>query len=308
MGIDFTKIRPKNFSRFAYEKGKKAADRVTSGSGNISLQHCPVCKSTERIFYLAKYEIPIFCCNTCELKYAGFHPKNFGDVYSDPDYLDQTLKAYDESREYRKTRFGIERVGLIKKYVKSGSLLDVGCGTGWFIESASKDFSCVGVEYSDDIRAWLQAKLQIDSYQSMDKVPGKFDVITAFDVIEHVPDPVEFLNQIYNLLSDQGLVLIFTPFADSVAFLAGGINNNLICPPQHLHYFNEKSFEYLANLTGFEIIEFQTRGTDMGDILAASEDRLEFDGKFAQSNAGKIQDLFDHLGISNHGRFFLKKK
>ena len=97
MDIDFSKIRPQDFNQIVFAKGRKVAQRVESGSGNFVVEICPICQSEKRHFFMEKYEIPIFQCDNCELKYAGFHPKNFEDVYSDESYLNQTLKAYDDS-------------------------------------------------------------------------------------------------------------------------------------------------------------------------------------------------------------------
>lgn len=125
----------------------------------------------------------------------------------------------------------------------------------WLVlEVAREVYSVKGVEYSDTIRQWLEENLSIPSVKSLDDIDEEFDVITAFDLIEHVPDPLNTLTAMGKLLRKDGVILIFTPNKDSLSFHITGEKNNLICPPQHLFYFNKNSFEYLANIAGLEIV------------------------------------------------------
>ena len=141
----------------------------------------------------------------------------------------------------------------------------------------------------------------------MSDLHENFDIITAFDLIEHVPDPLSTLKEMRNLLKRDGIILIFTPNKDSLAFHITGEKNNLICPPQHLYYFNKKSFEYLANQAGLEIIFFETRGTDIGDIQSYYECWTDQKEWLVKDPEG-VQNVIDFLGFANHARYVLKKR
>lgn len=305
--IDFSKLREDRFSEKAYESSKVVCENVRNKSGFHNLQSCPICCEKLNHAEMFKYEVPIFLCAGCGVSFAGCHPNDFDDVYSTDDYLEQTLNAYDESRDYRKIRFGIERTNILKKYKEFGSLLDVGCGSGWFLEVAKEVYSVKGVEYSDSIRQWLKRQMGIMSVKTLGDLEEDFDIITAFDLIEHVPDPVGTLTKMGTLLKKDGVILIFTPNKDSLSFHITGEKNNLVCPPQHLFYFNKDSFEYLAGQAGLEIVFFETRGTDIGDIKSYYECWTD-EPEWNASQPELVQNVIDSLGFSNHARYVLKKK
>lgn len=309
MKIDFKKMRPKNFNSYLFNSVKKLAKNVEKGSGNKVINKCPVCKNLKKKKYITKYNIPIVTCMRCNLTYATRQPKNFDDVYSQSDYLKKSILSYDKTRKYRIKRFGLERIKIIKKYKKKGKLLDFGCGTGWFLEGASKFYESYGVEYSDSIREWLSKKLNITSFKTLASIKKeKFDIITVFDVIEHVPDPLFLLKNLKKKLKKNGIMLIYTPNINSLGFNFLGIKNNLLCPPNHLFYFNKHSFNFLCKKINLKIIETQYRGLDIGDIYAfLNENGDSSTAKFLNKNSTKFQELIDKIGFSNHIRFVLKK-
>tara|TARA_B100000963_G_scaffold293822_1_gene264338 strand:+ start:10825 stop:11757 length:933 start_codon:yes stop_codon:yes gene_type:complete len=310
MKIDLKKMRPKNFNSYLYKSVEKLAKNVEKGSGNKNINKCPVCKSLKRKNYIIKYNILIVTCGNCDLTYTTKQPKNFNDVYSQNDYLKKSILSYDKHRKYRIKRFGNERIKILRKYKKKGKLLDFGCGTGWFLEGAKHYFQSYGVEYSDTIRNWLQDKFNIKTFKTLEDIKEeKFDIITAFDVIEHVPDPLGLLKKLKRKLKKNGIILIYTPNFNSLGFSYLGVNNNLLCPPNHLFYFNKHSFNYLCEKINLKIVETQYRGIDVGDIYALiNEKGNKKTSNFLNQNSTLFQKFIDDIGFSNHIRFVLKSK
>ena len=310
MKIDFKKMRPKNFNSYLYSSVQKLAKNVVNGSGNKNINKCPVCNSTKRRKFTVKYQIPIVTCEKCDLTYASKQPKNLDDVYSQSDYLKKSILSYDKNRKYRIKRFGLERIKILKKYKKSGKLLDFGCGTGWFLEGAKNYFDTYGVEYSDTIREWLFDTFSIKTFKTLKDIKKeKFDIITAFDVIEHVPNPLDLLNNLKKILKKDGIILIYTPNFNSLGFKYLGNYNNLLCPPNHLFYFNKASFDFLCKKINLRIIETQFRGLDVGDIYARiNENGNKKLADFLNRNSVLFQRFVDEIGFSNHIRFILKNK
>ena len=306
MKLDLNQLRPVNFNYKIYKQNKIIAKNVFNKSGYKKVKFCPICKSERRRLYQFKYDIPIFICLSCDVGYAGLHPNNLNEVYSNKHYLSKlTLK---ENRKYRINRFAKERVNILRKFKTKGSILDFGCGSGYFIEAARQYFDVEGVEFSDDLRKWLKKKLNIETYKTLSKTKKKYDIITAFDVIEHVKDPTNLLKEFKKKLNKDGIILIYTPNKNSLGFNFLGYNNNLLVPPAHLFYFNKTSFNLMAKKAGLKIIRIQFRGLDVGDIYSFMRENKQIKiANFLKKNSDKLQDMVDYFEYSNAVRFILKK-
>lgn len=307
--IDLKKLRPINFNLNSEIKTKESIKFVKINHGFKKINKCPICQSKKKKTYLVQYGIKIVSCQNCNLTFSEEQPRNLNDVYSNNDFLKKQINSYDKSRNYRIKRFAVERIKILKKYKKKGSLLDFGCGTGWFLEEAKKHYKVSGVEYSDSIRKWLKTKLNISSFKDITKIRDKYDIITAFDVIEHVSSPLIFLKNLKKNLKKNGIILIYTPNIDSLGFSYLKEKNNLLCPPYHLFYFNKNSFEYLCKKIDMKIIETQFKGLDIGDIYGLMNRERNFKtANYLKKNLNYLQDFVDKTKFSNHIRFVIKNK
>ena len=169
-------------------------------------------------------------------------------------------------------------------------LLDIGCNTGAFLQSAAQEFGTIPVGI-DVGRAAVEAATRngIEAYQArIEDAPEHltgFPVITAIDLIEHVTEPLEFFLAIRRRLRPGGVVYIETPNAGSFVYRVGGILCNLtgarprklferLFPPQHVQYFTPGSLAALAGTAGFEIVRIGTRVLPGSDIAASALVRL----------------------------------
>lgn len=97
------------------------------------------------------------------------------------------------------------------------SVLDVGCANGAFLDFAQEQVAqTAGLELSAENRALLQEKGH-QSYENWGKVNGRFDLVTAFDVVEHLYDLNGFLKQCLEYLTKDGVLLLVTGDQASVA-------------------------------------------------------------------------------------------
>ena len=129
---------------------------------------------------------------------------------------------------------------------KKGKLLDVGAATGFFVRLAENaGFSGMGIEISDHAASQGRSKgLKIQT-GTLSSVAGTFDCITMLDLIEHVPNPRAEITKAAELLREGGVLVINTPDAGSMFARVMGKRWHLICPPEHLYYFNRRNMKRL---------------------------------------------------------------
>jgi ubiquinone/menaquinone biosynthesis C-methylase UbiE len=107
------------------------------------------------------------------------------------------------------------RLAKLKKYKRGGALLDVGAGTGQFLSHARRDFEVAGTEISASAVRVAKERYDIDllagSLGDIDFGARRFDVITLFHILEHVPSPSELLDKCRRLLKEDGIIVMAVP-------------------------------------------------------------------------------------------------
>lgn len=195
----------------------------------------------------------IFKCQKCHVSYMDPIDAGLGELCSqvvDEDYL---ASWEDRAFTFR------DHLRFINKYVTQGKLLDVGCYAGIFLTEAKRaGFKVTGVEPS----SWAasHAKKQVDCqvyegmFDSTDITDGPFDIITIWDVIEHLANPKECLQKSLQLLKPGGLIAITTHDIESTfARLMGAKYPWLM--RFHLVHFSPATLGTLLREVGFEVIE-----------------------------------------------------
>lgn len=170
----------------------------------------------------------------------------------------------------------------------SGSLLDVGCATGSFLSLAQeKGWQCRGVEVSAFAAARARERTGCEIFCGrLEDAPfgaGTFDVITMWDLLEHLPDPLDGLARARRLLKPSGLLLVNTPnensllrrvarglFRASGGWITAPVNRLYHC--YHLYYFSAQTLGVLFPRAGFELVAMKTKPIPMsrGRISAAT--------------------------------------
>ena len=191
-------------------------------------------------------------CNRCHLIYTNPRPRpeRIADGYRrsvDPDYARE-----DSSRSINSHL----SLNTVKRFARSGRLLDVGCATGYFLNAARLDFETHGIELSEWAAQYARERLRLDVVNvSLDdaSLPVEhFDVVTLIDVIEHLTDPKAALLSVHRLLRPDGLLYLVTPDIESLSarLLRGrwwGLR------PAHVYYFSRTTLGRLLRETGFEV-------------------------------------------------------
>lgn len=133
---------------------------------------------------------------------------------------------------------------------RKGRLLEVGCGSGEFLDAAlEQGFEVKGIEISEHAVAAANARLgtatvQCGIIEDAALEPAEFDVVAFSDVIEHVRDPHAFLRRVHYCLRPGGIVFIVTPDTDSWSHRLMR-NHWMEYKLEHLYYFNRRSIRLL---------------------------------------------------------------
>jgi len=306
--INLKQMRPEKFHKKIDLLMKSINKIVSAKSGWVKVTKCPACNNKSFNKWISKNGNFLRRCKKCSHGYSSRRPKKISESYENSEHKERSLTIYDKMRKYRINRFAKERVNLLKKFKNKGSLLDFGCGTGWFLEHASKHYNVEGFEPTKNLAKFTSNLLKINVESDIDKFKkNSFDIITAFDVIEHVGHPRETFKKFASLLKKNGIILIYTPNSNSMAFDYMKEYQNNVTPPIHLHYFNERSITKLAH-NSLSLIYFKTAGLDIGDIFAYERDNGDRKfSKFLYDNYQILQTFLDNMEYGNHLRAIFKK-
>jgi 2-polyprenyl-3-methyl-5-hydroxy-6-metoxy-1,4-benzoquinol methylase len=198
--------------------------------------------------------------------------KNQTDQYTQ-EYFKELEKA-DRVEYPRNARI----VDLIQQYKKNGLLLDIGVGTGLFMDIALKrGFKVYGLDVSDYAIKNVAKRLQIKSDKRLivSELTSKtfplhfFDVVNLRHSIEHVSDPETLLKNVFRILKPGGVVAIATP--NSFGWHAKIYKD--LWPhwsmPYHIQFFSKKVLNEVVRKTGFEILVSKTEELTNYDLFRA---------------------------------------
>ena len=203
-----------------------------------------------------------------------FRCRRCGGLFLYPRPTPEEMRAYAEKHykggvyaEYAKARpLKIEtfrrRLALIKKHRPSGKLLDLGCACGFMIEAALEaGYDARGVEFSEEAvrmaRKEVRGRIHLgDINTRLDA--GEYDVITAFDILEHAQDPLASLQQWAEMLRPGALLVITTPDTDSVFRKVMGARWPMLQPFQHTAMFSGAAMAGFLEKVGLRALEIRS--------------------------------------------------
>ncbi len=194
------------------------------------LNKCPLCNNnslSEFIqcddYSISKETFTIVKCNTCSYCFTNPRPgiNEIGSYYQSDIYISHHANKTGFIpwiyRNIRDKQF-VNKTNLIKEFsTKNISLLDIGCGTGDFLQYCkSLGWNVKGVEPDEDARKQANSKqISVDSLSFLESTSEKYDVITMWHVLEHVHNLDERLQQLSSLIKDDGVIIIAVPNLNS---------------------------------------------------------------------------------------------
>jgi len=155
-------------------------------------------------------------------------------------------------------RFWILYIHKLKPEV---SLLDVGCGEGFFLEYAEKYYEAVGVDVSEYAinrarKLCNKALLYVKDVTKLDLGARKFDVVTCFDVLEHLSQPDFVLRNLRrNVIKPDGLLILSVPNLKSLGRIWKGKNWHGYRDPTHVSLLSKEKWIIIVYNAGFQILD-----------------------------------------------------
>tara|TARA_Y100000766_G_scaffold285409_1_gene308658 strand:+ start:16361 stop:17314 length:954 start_codon:yes stop_codon:yes gene_type:complete len=272
---------------------------------------CPHCHSDQfsKVFKLNGFRH--VQCNNCNSVYVTPRLKDdyIDKLYTDSYYSEMFTKSMIPFFDKRKRILGQNKYDQILKYsVKKGSVLDIGCGVGELIDVfKDNDWDSDVVELNPAAIEWLEKrghnvnKIHFADYNT-DK---KYDVVMAWNVIEHVLDPKDFVKKAFDLLKPGGLFVSEVPHGNSLLIdycrKTGKDPLRILQGEQHIMLYSIDAYENLHKKAGFEEIFIKTNGLDYGTILNINNIKMESDVIL------DIQSLIDEKKYGDLMRGFWRK-
>lgn len=250
------------------------------------LDQCPICKSGNynnfiicKDYAVSQESFAIVQCKKCDFKFTNPRPsaESLGKYYSSENYVSHTNKGNNLINSvYKLVRYYTinKKVKFIDNFHSSGNLLDIGCGTGFFIKRAKeKGWNVLGVEPSVSAREKISEKMQPFVYDSIKDIKLKkhFHIITLWHVIEHIPDLEATLKKIKKLLHPEGKIIIAVPNAnswDAQYYKEYWAAYDL---PRHLYHFSPDTMKNLLKSNKFKLEDIYPMKLDAYYVSLLSE-------------------------------------
>ncbi|BAH06897.1 class I SAM-dependent methyltransferase [Clostridium kluyveri] len=201
-----------------------------------------------------------------------FNNKELFKVYDEDYFKEKYIKGNEKvDYDYLKDKPNIlefvkKRFNTIHKYKNPGTILDIGCAMGFYLEYAQNfGWDIYGVEISqyaaDYARQLLNTKNIFNgTIENIEFEDEKFDVITMWLVLEHMVKPVDILLKIRKWLKHDGIIGIKVPNADGITFRSN-LNKWIGQHPEdHMCDFTPDTLERIMNKCGYEMLEVETEG------------------------------------------------
>ncbi len=322
----FFEQESKWMSQFAGKNGLVKSEYTL----NVS---CPCCGKKLGSEVMVKYFFRLEECKRCFTIYVNprFKRENIDYYYKDREkrvnYIDVLENGNDKNARIRnifipRKEFIERELSNIGKNMSDCSLLDIGCATGQFLSvfNSEKYPNLLGVEASHELAKIAQsrlpnAKIYSNCFERCNFESDSFDIITLWEVLEHLVDPFEVIQKVEKLLKPGGVVFLSMPNIEGFDIQILWDRGNAFSPPSHLNYFRKSSVCRLFERVGLKVVDVVTPGQLDVDIVrnrlevhADVQDRLGLywaeiirnDSEEGRVTRKNLQEFIRESGLSSH--------
>ena len=215
-------------------------------------------------YFLSKEKFTIVTCDNCEFLFLNPRPDavEISNYYKSEEYISHSnTKRGVINKVYHivRKRNHKNKYNLIQTLKRKGTLLDIGCATGEFLNYCKNNgWKVMGIEPDEDAQKFAKTQYNLDVFPESllnDAPANKFDVISMWHVLEHVHLLEPRIEQIKTYLQNDGVAIIAVPNAackDAEIYKEFWAGYDL---PRHLYHFTQKSILELFKKNEFTLIE-----------------------------------------------------
>lgn len=294
------------------------------------LSNCPVCNSTQFTHFLSGVDYTvsnetfnIVACNSCSFRFTNPIPteNKIGAYYKSEDYISHSgtkkgivNRLYHVVRNYTLKK----KFQLVNKHAKGKSLLDIGCGTGDFLNYVNQQgWQVNGLEPDNDARKLCKTNHGIDTV-STDELHNlkneSVDVITMWHVLEHVYNLNKDVEKIKGVLKKDGTLFVAVPNCSSHDAKKYGEFWAAYDLPIHLYHFRPNNIKQLFAKYDMEVIDVLPMKFDSYYVSLLSEKYKSGNKGFSLGNlingffAGLISNIKAKKGEYSSQIYVIKHK
>lgn len=319
-------IRPTQLLTEYLRLSAEDALRLFDDADSRTERCCPACGVKPGTAAFEKNDFSFFHCDACRTLFANPAPEAgrlasfYRDSPSQRYWADVFFPAVAEARRQNIFRPRVERIRKLLGELGDGveAVTDVGAGTGIFLEecrTAGLGTELAAIEPNQALAGALKDKgfrtaacFAADAAK-LPEWPGTADLVTSFEVIEHVFSPADYLSDLAALARPGGLVLTTGLSGSGFDIRVLGKHSKAVSPPHHLNFLSRVGITHLLARTGLDEVAYLTPGELDVDIVcnALTENpELEIDGFLRDLvNAGdairrEFQEFLKSAGLSSH--------
>ena len=225
------------------------------------MKRCFICGSSNFEQWNRGQSLDLWRCQQCSLVFlhVAQRPEQYFDQVETEFFSDGYLRRRDLFAEPFFVHKARRRMQIIRRFKPSGSLLDIGCGSGELIQVAREmGYQAAGMDYSRSLARYAREKYGAEVYVGDIEtvlLPDRFDIAVMSHVLEHTTDPQATLTSVRELLDPGGLLYVAVPNVDCWESRFRGWGSY---EPYHFWYFNQDALSCLLEKVGYQVVNIHT--------------------------------------------------